>query len=284
MIMLNIKFMSDNQWWCDNNRPAWKEMGLDCSAAAREVGFLRLFAEVDADIIGLQECSALMADLHMQGFSEMKMGYALLWGRDTPILYKTEKFELIDSSYLVYPVSVPGFEGEFNNQNTKSYCIAVLRSKETGDTVIFGTTHLWYMSSNPNSSMYREGSDEARTYQLGLFMDKAEEFIKKYDCPAVIVGDMNSRVTSVAIKSAFARGWVNARDVATDFADKGHGYHKCDASGYGPYIPQPAENAIDQVLVKNAKVGFVRSYKYFDEEYYMTLSDHLPILIDVKFD
>ena len=282
--MLNIRFMSDNQWWSDSNKPAWKEAGLDCSADAREGGFMRLFADVDADIIGLQECSAYMADLHMRGFSDTGMGYSLLWGRDTPILYKTDKFELIDSAYLVYPKEVPGFEGEFNNLNTKAYCIAVLRSKETGDTVIFGTTHLWYMSSNPAWKHYQPGSDEARVYQLGLMMDKAEKFIKKYDCPAMLVGDMNSYTTSPAIQSAFARGWVNARDVATDFADKGHGYHKCEASGYGPYVPQPAEKAIDQVLVKNAKADFVRSYKYFDEEYYMPLSDHLPILIDVKFD
>ena len=281
--MLNIRFMSDNQWWCDNNRPAWKEMGLDCSAAAREVGFLRLFAEVDADIIGLQECSSLMADLHMQGFSEMKMGYALLWGRDTPILYKTEKFELIDSSYLVYPVSVPGFEGEFNNQNTKSYCIAVLRSKETGDTVIFGTTHLWYMSSNPESRYYQAGSDEARVYQLGLFMDKAEELSKKYEsCPIVLVGDMNAWGRSTAVLSAYERGYSDAREIATGYADSGHGMHKCGEDGYGPYVQGDPIKALDRVFIKNANEGFVRNFIRFNEDYYMPLSDHLPVYIDVE--
>ena len=276
--------MSDNQWWSDSNKPAWRDAGLDCSAAAREGGFLRLFSEVDADIIGLQECSALMADLHMRGFSERGMGYSLLWGRDTPVLYKTDKFELIDSAYLVYPTAIPGFEGEFNNLNTKSYCIAVLRAKETGDTIIFGTTHLWYMSSNPNWKHYRPGSDEARVYQLGLMIDKAEELIAKYDCPAVLVGDMNTSINSAPIKNAIDRGWKHARNIATDYSDPGHGYHKCGEDGYEPYVPAAPERALDHVLVKNEKVGFVKSFKYFDEEYYMPLSDHLPILIDVKFE
>ena len=282
--MIQFRLMSSNQWWSDSNKPAWREMGLDCSAAAREGGFMRMFADTDADIIGLQECSAHMADLHMRAFSDTGMPYALLWGRDTPILYRKDKFELVDSAYMVYPTAVPGFEGEFNNLNTKSYCVAALRAKESGDMIVFGTTHLWYMSSNPKWKYYQLGSDEARVFQIGLFMDCAEAFARKYECPAVIVGDMNAYTTSAAIQSAFARGWEHARDLATDFKDEGHGYHKCGEDGYGPYVPAAPEKALDHVLVLGAKEGFVRSFKYFTEEYFMPLSDHLPILIDVKFD
>ena len=277
-----IRIMSNNQWWSDTNKPGWEKMGLDCSAKVRVPGFHRMFAETNADIIGLQECSMVMADLHMRGLSESGSGYALLWGRDTPILYKTDKFELVDSSYLVYPTEVPGFEGEFNNLNTKSYCIAVFRSKENGKMIVFGTTHLWYMSSNPNWKHYQSGSDEARQYQLGIMMDKVDEFIEKYNCPGIIVGDMNAYATSLAIKDANSRGYIGAASLATDYADDGNGYHKCDADGYSPYVPGDPNRALDHILVKNAPDGFVKRFDRFKEEYYMPLSDHLPVYIDVE--
>lgn len=279
---MRIRIMSNNQWWSDRNKPAWEEKGLDCSAAVRVPGFARMFHETDPDIVGLQECSMLMADMHMRGFSESGMGYALLWGRDTPILYKTDKFELVDSAYLVYPTAVPGFEGEFNNLNTKSYCIAVLRSKENGRMLVFGTTHLWYMSSNPEWKSYRAGSDEAREYQLGLMMDKAEEMAARYDCPIILVGDMNAYLSSGAIKSAIARGYSHAYDIAEEYRDEGHGYHYCTDTGYGPYTPAEREKSLDHILIKNAPDGFVRRFDRFKEDYYMPLSDHLPVYVDVE--
>ena len=279
---MKLRILSNNQWWSDRNKPAWEAAGLNCSADVRVPGFARMFGEIDADIVGLQECSMYMADLHMRGFTESGIKYALLWGRDTPILYKTDKFELIDSAYLVYPTAVPGIEGEFNNLSTKSYCIAVLRSKEDGKTLVFGTTHLWYMSSDPNWKHYRPGSDEARAYQLGLMMDKAEELAAKYSCPIVLVGDLNTSRNSLAVKGAFDRGYSHASDIATDYADVGHGMHKCGEDGYGPYAPLGPEKAIDHILVKGAPEGSVKRFERYNEEYYMPLSDHLPVYIDME--
>ena len=279
--MSNLRILSNNQWWSDGNKPAWRDAGLDCSANAREAGFLRMFKDVDADVAGLQECTMYMTNLHMQSFTDEKIPYALLWGHDTPILYKTDKFELVDSAYLVYPKAVPGFEGEFNNQDTKSYCIAALRSKEDGKMIIFGTTHLWYMSSNPSSTHYQLGSEEAKAYQLGLLMDKADEFIAKYNCPAILVGDMNTYKTSKCIQGAYARGFKDAYALAVEYADEGHGHHACGEQGYGPYTPASHEKALDHILVKNAPEGFVRRFDRLKDEYYMPLSDHLPVYIDV---
>ena len=280
--MSNIRILSNNQWTCDNNLPKWAEKGLDCSTAVRAAGFARMFADIDADIIGLQEVTALMARAHMEHFAEREAGYALLWGRDTPILYKTDKFELVDSAYLIYPESAPGFEGSFNNAMTKSYCVAVLRSKEDGKLLIFGTTHLWWMNGDPEDNYYRAGSHEARAYQLGLLMDKVEEFQAKYACPAVILGDLNARRESLAVQSAFARGYVHGRDAATDYVNPGHGYHHCDGAGFSPYEVKDASHAIDHILVKDMPKCVVKRYDIYSEEYYMALSDHLPVFIDVE--
>ena len=149
--------------------------------------------------------------------------------------------------------------------------------------LIFGTTHLWYMSSNPKSKYYQPGSDEARVYQLGIMMDKAEEFADKYNCPIVLVGDMNAWGTSQCVQSAYVRGYSDARDIAVEYADGGHGMHKCGDDGYAPYVPDDPIKAIDRVFIKNAPEGFVRRFERYNEEYYMPLSDHLPVYIDVEF-
>lgn len=279
--MAKIRILSNNQWTCDANMPRWAEKGLDCSTAVRSRGFAKMFEDIDADIIGLQEVTAMMARAHMQHFQERDTGYALLWGRDTPILYKTDKFELIDSAYFIYPTAVPGFEGSFNNAMTKSYCVAVLKSKEDGKMLVFGTTHLWWMNGDPDNKYYQAGSHEARAYQLGLLMDKLEEFITKYKCPAIFVGDLNARRDSLALSLAFARGYVHGRDAATEYVNPGHGYHSCDGSGFAPYTPKDASFAIDHILVKDMPEGAVKRYDIYSEEYYMALSDHLPVYIDV---
>lgn len=280
--MAKIRILSNNQWTCDNNLPRWAEKGLDCSTAVRSAGLARMFKDVDADIIGLQEVTAMMGRAHMQYFEEREAGYAMLWGRDTPILYKTDKFELVDSAYRIYPTSNPGFEGSFNNAMTKSYCVAVLRSKENGKMLIFATTHLWWMDGDPEDKYYQAGSHEARAYQLGLLMDKIDEFITKYKCPAVFVGDLNARRASLALSSAFARGYIHGRDAAVEYVNPYHGYHKCDGSGFEPYFPKDGSFAIDHILVKDMPEGAVKRYDIYSEEYYMALSDHLPLWIDVE--
>ena len=132
-----------------------------------------------------------------------------------------------------------------------------------------------------NWKHYQIGSDEARIYQLGLLMDKADEFIAKYNCPAILVGDMNTYKTSKCIQGAYARGFKDAFTLAVEYADDGHGHHVCGEQGYGPYTPASHEKALDHILVKNAPEGFVRRFDRLKDEYYMPLSDHLPVYIDV---
>lgn len=85
------------------------------------------------------------------------MTYALLWGRDTPIVYRQDKFELVDSAFSLYPDECPGFTGVFNNGQTKSWNLAVFRVKENGKLFIFVSTHLWWKSRIPASSSYQAG-------------------------------------------------------------------------------------------------------------------------------
>ncbi len=279
---MSIRLMSHNQWKCDHNSPAWEAKGLDCSASTRVRGFVRVYRDTQPDIIGCQEVSATMADKLIRYLAEDGQKYALLWGRDTPILYKPDKFELIDSDFALYPLEFPGHEGEFNNGKTKSYCIAVFRVKETGKCFVFMTTHLWWKSDDPSSSHYQAGSGLARAYQLGLAIDKLDEFQKIYRCPAVIVGDFNTAYDTPVIRAAFERGFVHAHDVAADFADEEQGYHWCGADGFFEYQTKGFKAAIDHILVRGAEDGFVRRFERFSPEYYLPLSDHSPVFIDAE--
>ena len=279
--MANLRIMSHNVWKCDANRPEWEARGEDCSAVARVAGMVRVYTETKPDIIGCQEMSFVMADEIIRGLADKGERYSLLWGRDTPIIYRQSRLELLDSDFSLYPLSLPGWDGEFNNSNTKSWCIAVFRDKTDGKKLIFMSTHLWWKSSDPKSSNYLAGSDEARVYQLGLAMDRLEELQAIHNCPIVLVGDLNATYTKPVIKHALERGYLHAHNIATEYSDDDWGYHYCFGDGYKPYVKAPFERAIDHVLVKFAPENFVSRFERYTPDYYLPLSDHSPVFVDV---
>jgi len=276
--MGTLRIMSHNVWKCDRNLPAWEAKGEDCSASARAKGIIRVYTDTHPDIIGFQEMSFVMADEIILGLADKGLRYALLWGRDTPILYRQDRLELLDSEFLLYPTEIPGWEGEFNNDGTKSWCAAVFRDKTDGKKLIFMTTHLWWKSSDPSSENYQVGSDEARAYQLNMAMDRLEKFHSEYGCPVVLVGDFNAAYTKPVIQSALSRCYLHAHNIATEFADSDWGYHYCFGDGYKPYVKAPFEKAIDHIMVKFAPADFVRRFERYTPDYYLPLSDHSPVL------
>jgi hypothetical protein len=280
--MSMLRIMSHNQWKCDDNKPAWEEKGMDCSVTTRTRGFVKVFADTRPDMIGCQETSFAMADKLIRYCAEDGQTYALLWGRDTPIFYRQDKFELVDSAFSLYPNAVPGFDGVFNNSQTKSWNIGVFRIKENGNLFIFCSTHLWWKSSNPASHYYQAGSDEARAYQIGLAIEQITRFQEKYNCPAILVGDLNANYASQAVQKAFELGFVHAHDIATDYADETNGHHDCGNNGYGNYRNTPFATGIDHILLRGAPEGSVKRFDRFQPEYYLPLSDHSPVYIDIE--
>lgn len=279
--------MTHNVWEYDGQAPAWEELGCNCSAPVRVKGIINVYDDTKPDIIGCQEASALMNDLLKEHFSHSDIDYTMIWGRFTPVFYRADKFDLLDSKFMSYPLNVPGYEGSFNNKNTKSYNIAVFRVKTSGEKFIFATTHLWWKKSpkeagDEEKRNYQKFSDEAREYQLGLLIKEIDKFIEKYDCPAFLVGDLNTGYNSKAVSHAFESGYCHAHDIATDYADEAVGYHYCFPSGFEKfYSDAPFETAIDHILYKGTDKSVIKRFERYSPEYYYPISDHSAAFIDV---
>lgn len=282
--MSELRIMSHNQWKYDGNSPEWEKKGLDCSAAVREKGFVRVFKETNPDIIGCQEVSGTMADEMIRGLASEGMHYSLLWGRDTPIVYRPDKFELLDSDFSLYPDELPGRDGIFNNYMTKSWNVGVFRVKEDGSIMIFMSTHLWFMSDDPDAEWYQPHSEEARTYQMSIAIKRLDELQAKYNAPAIIVGDFNTTYSSQTVQYALKNGFVHTHDIATEYADETFGWHPCDPRGYSGYIADGNFSmAIDHILLRDtdADTVTVRRFERYSPEYYLPLSDHSPVFVDI---
>ncbi|MBE6665404.1 MAG: hypothetical protein E7603_04150 [Ruminococcaceae bacterium] len=287
--MSRIRLMTHNVWNKDFNSPEWKEKNEDCSALARVWGHLRVYRETIPDIIGGQEFSALMADLLKQGFEDENKNYALIWGRFTPILYRADKFELLDSAFGTYPEKIEGFEGSFNDSKSKSWNLGVFRIKENGKCFIFATTHLWWKKSPSETqsfgnTKFQPGSDEEREHQIAILANKMKEYRAKYYCPAVLVGDLNTDYHSKAVQYLLKNGFRHAHDIATEYAEESIGYHDCFPWGYETkYYDSPFEKAIDHIFVIEEVDGSVKRFERYSPDYYFPISDHSPAYIDIEF-
>ena len=116
-----------------------------------------------------------------------------------------------------------------------------------------------------------------------MLLEKAEYFASKYNCPIVLLGDLNTGYNSKAIQEAISRGFRHARHIATDYADTSVGYHYCFPDGFeAEYYDKPFETAIDHILVRGEKEGSVKRFERYSPEYYLPISDHSPAFIDIE--
>ena len=287
--METLRLMTHNVWNRDTNSEQWEAIGADCSAQARVPGLLRVYRELLPDVIGGQEVSVLMADLLKEGFQNGEVGYTLIWGRFTPILYRSDRLELIDAEFGTYPENIQGFEGSFNDMRSKSWNLGVFRVKASGNIFIFVTTHLWWKRNPPDESYigkhgYQPWSDEARERQIAAVMEKIVKYRERYGCPVILLGDMNTDYNSKAMRYVRDHGFRHAHDIATEYAEEAVGYHYCFPDGYETkYYDLPFENAIDHIYVMGENEGAVKRFERYSPDYYFPISDHSPAYIDIEF-
>ena len=279
--------MSNNQWKCDINHDAWRAIGEDCSSEGRVDGLVRAYTEILPDVIGLQEVSLRMADLMMEKMRTVELPdgsrarYEYISGGDTPIVYRRDKLVLIESGFFRYSEDVPGYEGSFNNQETKSYAYGVFKDRKYGKVFALMTTHLWWKSSDPSSSYYQPWSDEARAYQIMQASAKMDEVMAKYSCPGFLMGDFNAVMSSYALKAAEWAGWKEVHYLALGDSDSTRGHHPCGGDGYKRVDMGTFDQAIDHIMLKNGDGVKVNYFRRLTDEYFDKISDHYPLYVDV---
>lgn len=286
--------LSSNQWKCDINHRAWLKRGEDCSAEGRVGGLLRAYASVLPDLMAWQEVSLHMADLLMEKLRDLptdggeRAQYEYVSGGDTPVVFRRDKLRLIESGFTRFPEAVPGLEGKFNNGDSKSCAWGLFEERATGRRLAFMSTHLWWKSSDPANENYQPGSAEARAWQIGEAGRILDGVAARYDCPAVIMGDLNAVLDSACLKRAFADGWREGHDLASLSRDETRGHHPCFAWGWERGTPGSFSEAIDHVLIKDApKNGgrlTVNHFSRLTDEYFDKISDHYPLWIDAELE
>ena len=284
--MATYRLMTNNIWNSMGNTEAWAAKGESCAPEVRVPYLIRVYRELAPDVIGFQEANYKMVDLLSRGFFAEGMPYAILYSPYTSIAYLPERFEVVDTDYLSYPVKMEGLEGDFNDAGSKSVHIAVLRSRENGKIFVFANTHLWWKGTKerfPNDPWYLPDSDKARVGQMEMASALIRKYQDKYNAPAVFLGDMNCPRYSDPIERILSLGFVPAHDVATEYASEENGYHYCFGDGHKPYEPGKYEDAIDHVLLRDAPADFCRRLERFTPDWYEPISDHYPAYIDVEY-
>lgn len=284
--MTKLRIMSQNQWNFTSNNDVWEKMGLDCSAEERMKGHARVIEELMPDVLGGQEVNIQMYYELSLNLQERNLPYTILWGYMTPIIYRADKLELLDTVHYTYPVEMEGFAGKFNDYRSKSFTLAVFRCKENGKVFIFTTTHLWWQNgTDPDCGWYTEGSDTVRKLQVEMAMNMIDEYQKKYDgCPIFFVGDLNTGYNSEAVQYALnERGYSHAHDIATEFVHQGVGYNDCKPSHVGKWQDAPFEESIDHILVRDYEGINIKRFDRYTPDYYVYLSDHAPVFVDIEF-
>lgn len=277
--MTKLRIASQNMWNCLGNFPEWEARGLNCSAEARIPGLVRVLRELMPDVLGAQEVNRDMQTLYAYGLHDKKLPYTEIWGNFTPIFYRSDRLELVDSTFICYPEHFEGYEANFNDWRSRTCLAAVFREKESGKTFALATTHLWY-----RREIIIPGSDEARRRQTEIAIDRLEAFSAAHGgAPAFLVGDLNARRDTPALSYALdVRGWAHAYDIAAEYRCESMGYNGCGPKGPGSWMEGGPERAIDHILVKNLPAGALRRFDRYMTEEYLYLSDHAPVFADVE--
>ena len=283
--MPNLRLMSQNQWYWSDNRPEWEALGLDSSAATRMHGHIRVLQELLPDVLGCQEMTPEMQQYFKFYCQDAGISnYALIWGNYTPIIYRADRLELVDTEYLRFPTEIEGLPAKYNDGGSKGANLAVFRCKENGKMFIFLTTHLWFRRGNPAHPRYTPGSNEARSHQLRLCKDMIARYRKTYgDLPIVLLGDLNPGSDWEALLDAmFDQGYEHAHDLAVEYATEDDGYNTTTTKSPGTWRHlHYLHNAYDHILLKDWPAESIRRFDRYMPDYYLTVSDHAPVWIDV---
>ncbi len=190
-----MNIMSFNVYFIDKETEACnrEDIKIDATVKTRGKKLNSLLVSEKIDLAGVQEISQPWLSWLESGLDDQ---YGYLGMVSTPsvaqgvyIIYRKAAFEVLEQGGFWLADGAPqtavvGWDGRFE----RGCSWALLRCKEQGSLMLFFSTHMDHIGL------------EARSRGAALLTQKTEElqlYVKqKYgvlDCPAVLVGDMNSR-------------------------------------------------------------------------------------------
>jgi endonuclease/exonuclease/phosphatase family metal-dependent hydrolase len=157
-------------------------------SSTRDEQVIEMIKKYDADVIGLQEASLDWIQTILKACPEYtyvgKSRDGSLSGEYNPILYKEDKFTLIDST-TKWLSPTPDVVSRFPESNmNRITTIAILRRNSDGRTFVHANTHLHH------------DNDTARTLQAEVLIKLLGDYS---DYPIFISGDFNASYSALCI-------------------------------------------------------------------------------------
>ncbi len=229
----------------------------------------------DADIIAFQECSRAARAIDDGNIGELLSGIYEEVPHDaegnnfTPIFYKSERFDVVESGYILYERQRP--------TNSKSITYAVFEDKESHARFGVCSAHFWWKVGEPME-------DEIRFYNAQVLAKKVSEIKEKYDIPVFLMGDFNCGANSRASLIPYLylkEKFLDVREVAPISADT-FTHHECpkrNADGlYTANERSESTQTLDHVFVTNHKSVAIDSFEVDTSEEAYASSDHYPLI------
>ena len=238
-----------------------------------------LVSDFDADICSFQECGpttnrvgecplpSLMADTYEEVCKEFA-------DRNfTPVFYKKEKFNLIDSGYVLY-------EG-LNDVNSKSITWAVLEEKLSSKKFAVISTHFWWMFES-------EKDNEQRLKNVDQLKAVCDDIIKKYDVLVIIGGDLNNGKNSdqgdrpyrYMLQKNFSDVRITAKETTDEYTH--HDYPVLNEEGIYENGPFPVRN-LDYIFTYGEKTAEAKKFDVITSQKALNSSDHCPLIAWLEF-
>ena len=236
----------------------------------------RLYLSYLPDIIGLQEFEpgwylSEFFDMISDEYKSVPLAPIPNTTRPNivPILYRYKQYEVIDSGWYAYALP----------DESKAITWAVFKDITTGETFGVANTHF---------GMLGAGGVPERVEDATELAELVKEVSEKYSVPFIVGGDMNFRASSEQAQKLLEYGWINAHDNASVYSSNTSGHHGYPTLDEATATYSPSDNpkgdysgAIDHAFVSGDLE--IRVFETVVHPYSLSISDHLPIFVDVKF-
>lgn len=223
----------------------------------------RVMLEYSPDLIGVQECTY---DWYKKLTKEMPEYAFVGVGRDTgdlskdcgemtAILYKKDKFTLVDSGTFWLSETPEQVSQGWDGDYIRICTWVILKNNETGEEFAHVNTHLENIDDGTGREALKNGAR--------MVADKALTF----DMPVIITGDMNFEKGTEFYNILADAGFRDTQDIAAS---------TMEGTTCG-------EEHIDYIFVDDG-ITSVSAYKIVTDSYDGQYpSDHYPIYADIKF-